>query len=248
MSLPSWILLSGGAGLEAQYLMDLATSIPLKGQIVPFNLPRRWVDSPSDYWTEKLFEFAQQQSNPVLLAHSFGGMLALSEPKLISLLRGAVIFDSSPSRQWEDHVTQALRDSESEDEREAYLAYDADPSDETFKQIWFTWLHYYFHEDYREAGKRLFERNGFNHIAWKQALDEFLPEYENQWREWTFPTLIVSGKNDRLTPLSLFHDDLIFQSKSNVKFYEVPKAGHFPWVENFAAVQDILLQFQNQIA
>lgn len=82
------------------------------------------------------------------------------------------------------------------------------------------------------AGKELFKKIPVNHAANEWSSEHFDAEgYKAEWMPQKTPTLLTTGSNDNITPLSLFKDNKMYH-RDNILIKEIDAAGHYPWFEN----------------
>jgi pimeloyl-ACP methyl ester carboxylesterase len=201
-------------------------------------------------WKDCVLDLAQRLDRLVLVGHSFGGMLLLTcavlEERLGAAVEGWVFLDSAPNNSWSDAhwprqkgaFPEALREAEM---RESEFA--ADPTEEGCRNVFLAYAPYYFEPSGLDEGRSLLSRCRYDARAYA-LLGEALSGYAARWIPEK-PALILAGEKDRITPIACFADDLRFQ-RPNVAFETAPRAGHFPWVENPAAVFDAFARFERR--
>jgi pimeloyl-ACP methyl ester carboxylesterase len=101
-----WVFLPGGPGLGSEYLREFALSLKLPGSTWLLDMPgdgsNQFAGKSLDYnqWPQDLAKAVNSLDHVVLVAHSFGGMLALSSPELQNHLSGLILIDTAPNNQW----------------------------------------------------------------------------------------------------------------------------------------------------
>ena len=62
------------------------------------------------------------------------------------------------------------------------------------------------------------------------------------WVPKSIPTLIFTGEEDSITPLSLFVDSADFQ-EPNILIRKIKNAAHFRWLENLKEVLAVFAEY-----
>lgn len=247
----NWLFFPGGPGGDSCYLRTLVDVLQLPGNVWLIDLPGNGshaCDSFSkfDLWFDYFPRVIRQFVNPVIVGHSFGGMLPLIYPELESILKGCVILNAAPVSPYEEAAVYAKQfklPQITEDMQKFVL----NPSQATFMAALDTCMPYYFPAETLEKGRELFLQVPFNYHAavWgqvKMAEGKLIA----QWIPEEIPTLIVGGKYDCICPFSLYTKDQRFH-RDNIELLFIENAGHCPWLENPKAMREAFERFILQI-
>ncbi|MFO1258483.1 MAG: alpha/beta hydrolase [Gammaproteobacteria bacterium] len=248
-----WLFLPGGPGLGSESLLDLTQDVRLPGSLWHVDLPQDGSNRFDSYqinlenWQQALLESVQVFEQPILVAHSFGAMLALTIPKLGDYLKGLVLLNTAPSSKWIAASRDLMEKHQLPDPSTAKQEYKSHPTDEGFKHFTLddATMPYFFTTKGQIRGRVLMDQLPYNHVAYDWAGTQFHPHYQAIWIP-ECPTLILGSEHDYLTPLELFYESSQFL-RSNITFSHIPNAGHFPWIENFIDVQKALQHFYEQL-
>lgn len=233
----NWIFLPGGPGLGSESLRDLSKILKVPGSIWHLDLPGDGSNTTKNdseffsHWSEALVEAIKALNNVILVAHSTGGMYALSTPALKKLLVGLVLMDSAPDSSWQQSFTQYVNNHPIKDTKKLQQNYNRKPSHELLKQITIASVQYSFIKSSLSKGVSLFKSLPFNYKTFEWSEKHFDKKYKAKWIPTTMPTLILAGEKDRITPLHFFTESEAFQRK-NIMLRSIKNAGHFPWIEN----------------
>ena len=249
----NWIFLPGGPGLGSKYLREFALSLKLPGQTWLLDMPgdgsNQLTKKPVDYsqWPHDLAEAVNSLDHVVLVAHSFGGMLALSSPELQSHLSGLILIDTAPNNEWMHSSAGSCSNCDIPKTTPTMTNYEKNPSDSGLKQIALSMGPLFFSPDQVKEGTRLLEDLPYNHLPYDWINKNFNPTYQAKWIPQSIPTLIISGAVDLLTPISLFQQDKRF-NRPNIKTILIPHTGHFSWINHQSEFQTIFNNFTQKIS
>lgn len=247
-----FIFIPGGPGCDSSYLLPLVTMLKFPGNVYLLDFPgsgthfKGYENYNYDRWFSIFLPSLKQFKNPVLIGHSFGGMLPLLYPELEHLLKGFIILNSAPCLWLEDAVKYAEK-FKLPDIRPEMKAFTTDPSQETFNTALSACTLYYFHPNFLKQGRKLFEsfaqKNAFlfKPAVWWQRIANKI-NYNARWIPGSVPTLIISGEFDCIVPYTLFLEDKRFK-RSNIKHVHIKGAGHMPWVEKPNETKCIMQNF-----
>lgn len=249
----NWVFVPGGPGLGSESLVQLTQGMDLPGASWHFDFPgdgsNRLNDDDAcfEQWFASLVEATQILDNVILVGHSTGGMLILSTPELEERLSGLVLIASSPTAEWQNGfatyvAAHPIHGIDRLMERYAQL-----PSDDLLKQITIMSASYVAREDNVDAVVSLFQSLPFNYRAHQWSEKNFDATYTARWTPQTLTTLIMSGDQDHLTPLTLFSQRPEFL-RSNIVMHQIHDAAHFPWLDNKEQVKKLFHELSDRIA
>ena len=237
-----WLLLPGGPGIGSESLDELAAALRVPGTIWLVDLPGDgsnrtapgMASDPFTAWPQVLIEAADAVPNPVYVGHSTGGMYLLATPKLASRVLGLALLDTAPDAAWHaEFVAMTQRDPLPEVER-ATAIYEQDPRDENIAAIAVASAAWNFTPPGLAAGRELLARMPYNSaaVAWSDAHFDHI--YKAVWWPDAIPVLVLAGADDRIVWQGGWHESRFHTP--NALFRRISDGGHFPWIENPAAV------------
>lgn len=249
----NWLFFPGGPGADSGYLHSLIDELQLPGNVWLIDFPGNGsnIDDATtdnfDFWFELFPYIIKQFDNPVVVGHSFGGMLSLLYPKLENYLKGCIILNSSPALWLEEAVTYS-KQFDLPDLTNDMQTFIQNPNQETFNAALDACTPYYFPKKTLEKGKKLLSQIPFQYRAavWGQ-IKAVEGKLLAKWVPQQVPTLIVGGKYDCICPFSLFLNDKRFQ-RNNIKLLFIENGGHFPWIENPNAIREAFEEFSSRLA
>lgn len=242
----NWLLFPGGPGADSCYLRSLVNELQLPGNVWLVDLPGNGsnvTDNENfDLWFEIFPKIVKQFENPIVVGHSFGGMLPMLYPELEATLKGCVILNSSPVL-WLEEAVKYAKQFHLPDLTNEMQAFINLPNQETFQTALNACMPYYFPESTLEKGRELLSQVPLQYRAaiWGQ-IKAIEGKLLAQWIPQQVPTLIIGAKYDCICPFSLFRNDSRFQRK-NIRLLFLEDAGHFPWIENPNAVRAAFEEF-----
>ena len=249
----NWVFLPGGPGLGSEYLREFSLSLKLPGSTWLLDMPgdgsNQSAGKSLDYsqWPQDLAKAVSSLDNVVLVAHSYGGMLALSSPELLNHLSGLILIDTAPNNQWMHSSAGSCSNCDIPKTNPTMTNYDKNPSDLGLKQVALSMGPLFFSPDQIKEGTRLLENLPYNHLPYDWVNKHFNPSYQAKWIPQTIPTLIISGTADILTPISLFQQDKRF-NRPNIKTILIPHAGHFSWINHQSEFKTIFNDFAGKVS
>jgi pimeloyl-ACP methyl ester carboxylesterase len=240
-----WLFLPGGFGLGSESLVPLTNILKLPGSMWHVDLPgdgSNLVDHPEYYyerWAEALIEVVSVFDEVVLVAHSSGGMFALSIKPLKKILSGLVLMGSAPNYSWQrNYSTYSKKNPLPKVERLQQL-YEKHPSNALLKQLTIAAAPHFLTPSTLKKDLAFFNCLPYNMTSQLWFDKYFHPTYQAKWVPTTLPTLIFTGDQDPITPLTVFSNKKIFHRK-NILMREINHASHFPWMDNS---QDVINVF-----
>ena len=238
-----WLLLPGGPGIGSESLAELAEALGVPGTIWLVDLPgdgsnRTPPGAPADpfsVWPHAIVEAAQAVPNAVMAGHSTGGMYLLATPGLERHVRGLALLDTAPDCSWHERFVAMTGRHPLPVVEAASAIYERDRRDENIAGIAIASAEWNFTPAGVEAGRALLARMPYNSAAvdWSDA--HFDHVYRAAWWPHTLPVLVMAGADDRIVWQGGW-DDPRFRTP-NALFRTIPGGGHFPWIENPAAVR-----------
>ncbi|MDB6095994.1 MAG: uncharacterized protein JWM09_272 [Francisellaceae bacterium] len=196
-------------------------------------------------WPKHLLNVTKSFENVILVGHSFGGYLILSEPLLEKHVKAFVLMNTLPISPYKIKPSQPINQNVNIDVNQKLKIYEAAPSDKAAHTFLVETSDLYFMEPYRSKGKALLKKTYFNHRSFEGLRKYFALNFKAKFVP-KIPTLILGGVNDTITPLSYFLTDPRFK-KENFSIMAIKDAGHFGYVENQKAYAQSLEEFINRL-
>lgn len=248
-----WLFLPGGPGMGSEYLYELTRHLRVPGNLWHLDLPGDGSNrfegrqKPFESWLDALSEAIDLLSNVMLVGHSTGGMLALSSPDIEDKLKGLVLISSAPDRSWrvefENYVSRnPIRATES-----LFKRYYREPSDSLLRTITLKCIPYSFTKAGMSKDLKWLKDLPYNSAAYQWAERNFDSTYSAKWKPRKIPALILSGSEDKITPLKCFSELTEYQ-KPYIQLTEISKAGHFPWIENLNETCQSFMSFAETVS
>lgn len=248
----NWLFLPGGPGLGAESLLPLLKILQLTGKLWLLDLPGDGSNTTSNNqesftsWPVALIEAAKSFTHVVLVAHSTGGMYALSLPELEKHLEGLILLDSAPDATWQILFAERIKKQPVPGLQALQETYEKNPSNEALKALTLASAPYLFTKSGRSAGVESLRSLPYNYETCQWSETHFDRTYQAKWIPKTIPTLILAGEEDQITPLKLFRNDKRFSQK-NITIKSIKGAAHYPWIENPAEVGEAFNFYVNQL-
>jgi pimeloyl-ACP methyl ester carboxylesterase len=213
---PSWLFLPGGPGLGSESLEALVEILDLPGSLYLVDFPGDGSNPTPlipEHWKENLILLVQSFPKVRLVAHSFASLFVLTCPELEPYLDRLVLISASPKK-----LTHHK------------------PGPVILKEYFLSRLHLYVMPETVERAKKLFENLPYKEAAFLWGRDQFHPHFSPTFVPQQVPTLIFTGDQDQITPISSF-DGTPYLKRPNITIRSIPGASHFPWLEKPAEVQ-----------
>jgi pimeloyl-ACP methyl ester carboxylesterase len=247
----NWLFLPGGPGLGSESLLPLLDILKLPGSLWLLDLPgdgsNTTSNNPDSFskWPKALIEAVSQFDHVILVAHSTGGMYALSLPELEGLLKGLVLLDSAPDASWQTSFAEMVKDFPVHDLELLQERYEKNPSNQTLKELTLGSAPYLFTQRGQALGRESLRSLPYNYETCQWSEKHFDRTYQAKWVPRTISTLILAGEDDLVTPLRFFRNKKQF-NRANIIFKLINGAGHFPWIENPIEVAEAFSAYANQ--
>lgn len=245
----NWLFLPGGPGLGSESLFPLLNVLQLPGRIWRLDLPGDGSNVLSharscmmQHWSTALIEAVRALDNVILVGHSTGGMFALATAELKNALKGLVLLNSSPDNGWQEVFSRTVTQFPLTEAEECEEVFRRNPNDESLKRFVLATAPYMFTKHGLEKGIHCLENLPFNYEAMRWSQENFDPFYEATWVPDEMPAMILSGSEDRVTPLELFSEKKEYH-RPNILLKKIEDASHFPWVEKPRAVLEAFQEF-----
>jgi pimeloyl-ACP methyl ester carboxylesterase len=246
-----WLFLPGGPGLGSESLYPLTTMLNLPGAMWHLDLPgdgsNHTLDDAASFshWSQALIEAIDMFEQPILVAHSTGGMYALATPLLEAKLTGLVLMDSAPDASWQALFASMVEAHPIPEMIKLHQKYIIDPNDETLKQLTILSIPYFFTKDGLTMDISFLNSLPYNHKTCDWSAKYFDQTYKAQWIPINLPTLIFAGEYDQIT-FDLFSTSQQFISNM-IMIRKIKNAAHFPWIENPQGVIDVFAEFVRKV-
>lgn len=246
----NWIFLPGGPGGDSSYLSDLVNMLELEGNTWLVDLPGNGSNNVKiesfEEWFTIFIPTIKKFSNPVIVGHSFGGMLSLLCSELETLLKGLVILNSTPSM-WLEESSKVAKQRKLPDFSKDMQTFFNNPNDDSCKKVLNACTPYYFPEKSIEAGRKFLSQIpfAFQPALWWIRKVVKVP-YKATWIPQNVQTLIIGGELDAMCPFSLFEKDERFD-RGNIKKVLIKDAGHLPWFESPGNIKKLFKEFEKNL-
>jgi pimeloyl-ACP methyl ester carboxylesterase len=225
--------LPGGPGMGSESLIELIHALEIDAPLYRVDLPddgKNIIGQSISLqrWQQSILEISNYFGQVIWTGHSFGGMLLQTIPELESMCQALVLMNTAPDNFWYSTFSDRASKLALPNISVLKKTFMDTPNDEHYKAYMLNSLSYYFIHQGLFAGLKLFQRLPFNHLPYLWALKAFHPVYRAKWTP-QIPCLILTSSEDHMTPKDLFkapkyHTD-------NFMHVNIPKAGHFPWIE-----------------
>jgi pimeloyl-ACP methyl ester carboxylesterase len=244
----NWLFLPGGPGLGSESLHNLTEILSLPGNIWFLDLPGDGSNNTEDdeksfsNWSNALIEATNELDNVILVAHSSGGMFALATPELENNLLGLVLMDSAPNTSWYNSFMEYVKNHPLAEAEKLQKIYENKPSNDSLRELTIACAPYFSLPTSLDTIIEMFASLPFNYKSHLWAENNFDRTYQVKWIPKKIPTLIFSGDQDHLTPLTLFSQAEQFQ-RQNICIREIKNASHFPWIDNPEQVKQEFIEY-----
>jgi pimeloyl-ACP methyl ester carboxylesterase len=249
----NWLFLAGGPGIGSESLHELVDTVDVPGNSWLVDLPGDGSNvnapgapaDPYSLWPRVLLEATHAVGHPVYVGHSTGGEYLLSTPALAGCVEGLVLISTAPDASWMPVFDEMMRTNPLPGVEEATARYESDPTNENLCAVAVESATWNFTSHGVAKGAELLARMPYNREAVRWSEANFDRSYQLAWWPTTLPTLIVSGSEDRVVTQSLWQSERFHTE--NVIRRVITAAGHFPWIEQPAAVRDAFAEVAQRI-
>lgn len=246
----NWLFFPGGPGLGSAYLVEWCKNLCVPGAIFVVDFPKDGTNTHGELnladWKNGLIDLLKSFANPIVVTHSFSGMLIMDTPEVEQHLAGLVLMNTTTSNTFFPHVNAMQQQHGLPDLVPAASQYHLHPSNETYKEFWHTYKHYCFTPEELSAGEQMIPLFTFNNAPYHYAIEHFYPNYACKWHPKNIAAMTISSERDFICPPYIFRDDEQFQAP-NIINQVINHAGHCPWLLYFAEVQQCFNQFVNML-
>jgi pimeloyl-ACP methyl ester carboxylesterase len=244
----NWLLLPGGPGIGSESLHELADAMQVRGSIWLVDLPgdgsnRSPHDNPFASWPQVLVEAAESVSDAVFVGHSTGGMYLLSTPQLRNCVRGLALLDTAPGCEWHAEYVEMTRNNPLPEFDRRAANYARNKTLENLTALVVASAEWNFTSAGLDAGRALLARMPYNSDAVQWSDAHFDHTYRALWWPGEMPVLRMWGDSDRIVSQRGWDAP----NTSNVMARAIRGAGHFPWIENPAAVTQAFREFAREV-
>lgn len=236
------MMVPGGPGIGAESLAGLADCLPGNVNAWGVDLPgdgSNVQSEPYALWPGVLLEAASYLPNTIMLGHSTGGEYILAVPGIERFAAGIVLVSTAPDASWMPLFERMCLEHPLSGYAQALSAYSADPNLETLTALCVASAPWNAHTpDGLVRVTDLLGRMPYNaqSVAWSDA--NFDRNYKASWFPKETPTLILSGVQDRIVAQHLW-DQPAYRAP-HVCHARIEQAGHWPWLDQQAAVSAAL--------
>ncbi len=246
----NWLFLPGGPGADSSCFQNLIEQLDVPGKFWLIDFPGNGDNMPHgneatydfNSWQDLLIPAIKQFENPILVGHSFGGMLPLLLPELENILSGFIILNAAP-KLWLSEAQDLLKTHNIVTFSEPGKRFRGNPTLEAFRAALLANAHCHFPANSIEAGRKMFEQLPFNYQAMLWWLEKAPAiNFDATWIPQSVPTLVMSGSHDYIVPSIMFEQDPRFH-RGNIEINTIPNAGHFVWFDNMALVKKTFNSF-----
>jgi pimeloyl-ACP methyl ester carboxylesterase len=245
-----WIFIPGGPGADSSYLLDIINNIEAQGNFYLIDLPGGGNHiAPEDYdfnnWFKILPEFIAKFTKPIIVGHSFGGMLPLLHPELETMLSGLIIINSAPSL-WlaESQKLFAKNNIPLLPEKEIFIK---EPNQDNFIKALKAYIPYYFNLEYLEIGQKFINNLIYPYHTSNTIMKILIAiNYNATWIPQKVKCMLIGGEFDIINPFSIFQKDSRFK-RENIKQILLKEAGHWCWTQKPNELKQLIENFSKAI-
>lgn len=252
------LILSGGPGDDCDYLVPLARQIAKyahvilleqrgTGRSIPPHVDKNTISLALYLQDYEALRTHLKLQRWTVLGHSAGGLLAMNYAAAYpDRVHNLILLDTAPiASEFLGAFQDNLLDRLSMEERDQFASVQKSNSPESRATIAELQMEGLFYN--RKTGKQLAEEMG---NAWHSDVGRLLgseitsPGYDLRARvkDFASPVLVLNGRQDPMDPLMAYKTSASFKH-STLKF--IDRAGHFPWFEQPAKVDEAVRQFMD---
>ena len=233
----NWLFVPGGPGYDSCYFRSLIRLLDLSGNCWLIDFPNNGANDCSHkdkrdlgYWYDLFLPTISEFDNAIYVGHSFGSMFALLYPQLEEKLKGLVLIGTA-QKLWYEEAAKKAQALNLPDITGLLNAYGQNQTQATFDAVNFVLVDYYAMPKSKAAMKQLLREtpcNIYGPLWWMNEVNK--NSYETKWIPQQLPTLILSGRQDALTPYELIDKDSRFK-RENILLHFIDEASHFVWID-----------------
>lgn len=252
---PACFVLHGGPGLDHSYFKPWLTPLAETMQLIYVDQrgSGRSERVPLETCTiEQMADDVEELrkllglDKVVLLGNSFGGMWALTYatryPENISKM---ILVTTTPSNEFQDAAAVELeRRGTPEQKATAPALFEGKITTEAeFMAWWDVMISLYFAHHNEKLEREMVARGTDNPLVAAYMFEKIIPLYDvrDKLAGMTFPTLVVSGRHDWVTPVG--ESQKIADNMPNAEMIIFEESGHMPFIEEQAGFIDAVTRF-----
>ena len=239
------LMMHGGLGLDHTYFLPWFDPLCAQMEIIYYDhrgngrseRPQSMVGISHDTWIADADALCSHLGfeQIILFGHSYGGALALEYAlKYRDRLAGVVLCCTAPTFDFLDVILDNAQARGTAEQLEALekLLSGAVHEDAEWQKMWMTYLPLYFKEYDPAVGSAMDRQTVYSVAAQNHANAHCLPLFNalNQLRKIETPTLIISGREDWITP-PVQAGERIHARLPNSESVVFEESGHFPFIE-----------------
>jgi len=238
------MVMHGGPGLDHTYLRPWLDPLSKQMQVIYYDhsgngrSPRRdgYDDISHASWIADADALRAHLGHErmFLLGQSYGGFLAQEYALAYGdRLDGLILVCTAPALDYMDVVVANAQRRGTPEQVRAVSEDLVRPmeSDQDFRNLWLTILPLYFKRFDPDIAAATDAATHYNHRAHNQAFGACVPHFNvaDRLSEITTPTLMISGREDWITPPA--QGERIQAALPNAEFMIFEESGHFPFIE-----------------
>jgi pimeloyl-ACP methyl ester carboxylesterase len=247
----NWLLLPGGPGIGSESLTELADAMNVPGTIWLVDLPGDGSNAAPlntdcySGWPQVLVEAADAVTDAVFVGHSTGGMYLLATPALHGRVRGLALLDTAPDCSWHPEYVEMTKRNRLPRFERAAIEYARAKSIANLTELAVASAEWNFTPGALEAGRALLARMPYKVEAAEWSDAHFDHTYQALWWPTHIPVMRLWGDSDRIVSQRSWAAPEY--ATANLMTRMIPKAGHFPWIDNPVAVTHAFNEFAQKV-
>ena len=233
--------------MDPEYLLPMIQEIKGFGEVWAFSPPAPPTEEALlSTWTQGLIRAVKELKQPVIIGHSFGGMLALQAGIKAPDCKGLILISTFPDSGWQAHTAEAVKRADPSLWAEAEQAWIKRGDNDALAALFAAWSPFYFSEPHIDRGRHWLSQLTYSAKTYRFG-PRFFENYRPKLELEDTPTLVIGGDRDQITPITGFKRPEFSKFK---KFYlhVITGTGHFPWFERPEPVRMALQGFADLLA